>query len=237
MPVKLYSYGDSHAAGHELGTAPDLGKAWLKENFRVDNRCELDQTTYNTKVRPAWDSFIKGRTCNPRLSYAGELAKLLDITLVNRAVPGSSNDWSAMRLLEDLPKIAKNDIVLFSVCTPNRFMSGRGEDVTRTQLQWQPIKVQRILYEYGPHENSYNIWNQGIVHLVNNLPFTTYIINTTKDNIEVKGHDTTKNLFLTETSFTEFSIETAGHDDIRYPVGHIHESYHKLYAEYLCNKM
>lgn len=233
MSVKLYSYGDSHAAGHELGTAPDLGKAWLKENFGTSSRYDIDEKTYNTKVRPAWEKFISGRSCNPQLSYAGQLAKILDIELVDRAIPGSSNDWSAMRLLEDLPKLNKDDIVLFSICTPTRFLSGRGEGITRTQIQWQPPKVQKILYEYGPHENSYNIWNQGLIHLVKSIPCITHVIKTNKDRIKVKGQDTSRHLLLTETSFTQFANNKAGHIDIRYPVGHIHEAYHTLYAEYL----
>jgi hypothetical protein len=233
MSIKLYSYGDSHAAGQELGTVPDLGKAWLKENFGVNSRYDIDQKTYNTKVRPAWENYIRGRSCNAKLSYAGQFAKLLDVELIDRAIPGSSNDWSVMRLLEDLPKLNKDDIVLFSVCTPTRFISGRGEGITRTQIQWQPLKVQRVLYKYGPNEKSYNIWNQGLIHLIKSIPCKTYIIKTNKDSIKVKGQDTTRNLLLTKTSFTQFALKKAGHDDIRYPVGHIHEAYHRLYAEYL----
>ena len=237
MPIKLYSYGDSHAAGHELGSASDLGKAWLKEHYGVEHRDHLDPTVYHKIVRPAWIKYIKDNKCNPTLSYAGQLAKMIDAELVDRAIPGSSNDWSAMRLLEDLSRITADDIVLFSICTPARFLSGKGEDEVRTQIHWQPMKVQRILYEYGPHDNSFNIWNQGLIHLISNITHDPIIIKTNDDSIEVKGQDTTYNLLFTETSFTQFAFNKAGHDDIRYPAGHIHEDYHKLYAEYLCQRM
>jgi hypothetical protein len=233
MSVKLYSYGDSHAAGHELGTAPDLGKAWLKENFGTSSRYDIDEKTYNTKVRPAWEKFIRGRTCNPQLSYSGQLAKILDIELVDRAIPGSSNDWSAMRLLEDLPNIKADDLVLFSVCTPERFLSGQGTDVTRTQIQWQPEKIQRVLYQYGPSDKSFNLWTQAIVHMIKNIS-NCLVIKTTDNSLDVNGHDTTD---IKLESFTQFALRTAGHEDIRYPVGHIHEDYHKMYAEYLCLRM
>jgi len=233
MPIKLYSYGDSHAAGHELGSAPDLGKAWLKENYGVENRGHLDPIVYHNIVRPAWNEYIKDNKCNPTLSYAGQLAKMIDAELVDRAIPGSSNDWSAMRLLEDLTHIKADDIVLFSICTPERFLSGQGEDVTRTQIQWQPEKIQRILFQYGPSDKSFNLWTQSIFHMVKNIS-NSLIVKTTDNNIEVNGIDTTN---INLESFTQFALRTAGHNDIRYPVGHIHEDYHKLYAEYLCLRM
>ena len=231
MSIKLYSYGDSHAAGHELGSDPNLGKAWLKENFGFEDRQKAKKQRgeeYFSKVKNKWLAHIKNH-CNAELSYAGQYANLIGAELVNRAVPGSSNDWSAIRLLEDLENITSDDIVMFSLCTHERFLSGQGEDVTRTQVQWQPLKVQRILYKYGPSGKSFALWTQAIVHMVKNIA-NTIIIKTTDVDISVNGVET---INVTAQPFSQFAMYTAGHDDIRYPAGHIHEHYHKLYAEYL----
>ena len=55
--MKLWSYGDSHALGAELGTehAHDLAKGWLKEQFNYDDRNQarndLGVEKYNIKIK------------------------------------------------------------------------------------------------------------------------------------------------------------------------------------------
>lgn len=242
--MKLWSYGDSHAAGHELGSVDDLGAAWIKQTYGYNSRDELRRKKgldfYHTYVRQKWSSYIEnkcstlvnGTPCSPELSYAGEFSKLVGAELINRAVPGSSNDFSMLRLIRDVDKIGKNDIVMFSLVTPMRFLSGAGEEHVRTQIHWQPKKVQKVLYHYGPGDNSFNLWTQAVAHMIKGLFPNVIILKTNNDNISVEDIDTTKNLLFTEKDFTQFAFNNSSRQ-IRYVLGHIDEKYHKLYAEHL----
>lgn len=242
--MKLWSYGDSHAAGHELGSVDDLGASWIKKTYGYNDRDELRHKKgldfYHTYVRQKWSSYIEnkcstlvyGTPCSPELSYAGEFSKLIGAELINCAVPGSSNDFSMLRLFRDLDKIDKNDIVMFSLVTPMRFLSGAGEEHVRTQIQWQPKKIQKVLYNYGPGDISFNLLAQGLIHTIKSLFPNAIILKTNNDDISVESVDTTTNLLFTENNFTEF-VSNNSTEQFRYVLGHIDEKYHKLYAQHL----
>jgi hypothetical protein len=245
---KLWSYGDSHAAGHELGSVDDLGSSWIEKNYSYRDRDELIDKKgldfYYNHVKQPWANYIENKCstlinstpCSPELSYAGEFSKLIEAEFVNRAVPGASNVLSMIKLLEDLEQVQKNDIVLFSLVTPHRFISGDGEEHVRTQIHWEPKKIQKVLYQYGPSDSSFNVWTQGIAHMVKSLHSNSIIIKTNDDNIDVNNIDTTKKLLYTDQSFTQYCYRNSTSTKIRYVSGHIHEQYHKLYADYLYKK-
>src|SRR6056300_1253380 len=107
--MKLWSYGDSHAAGHELGTkyTHDLGASWFASegwhsndtSTTVRNVCRnrLGVEKYNKTIKQKWYKHINNK-CTPSLSYAGILADRLGIELINRAEPGSSNSLSIYKM-------------------------------------------------------------------------------------------------------------------------------------------
>lgn len=248
VKIKLWSYGDSHAAGHELGSDADLGASWLLENYGSANRQDivkkLGQQKYNDTVKKRWHEHIKHKTsgdvfgtpCSPELSYAGQLAKLLGYEYINNAVPGSSNDYSVLRFIRDLPNIGKKDLVVFSAVTPTRFLHSKDEIYTRTQIQWLPEKVQKTFFDYGPNDKSFSLWSQGLIHLVKNSHKKTLFLRTCRhDTYPVEGVDTTETFFPLN-DFTTYSFEKYG-SDIRYVGGHIHERCHLDYARYVYNWM
>lgn len=239
--MKIWSYGDSHAAGHELGTEykDDLGEKYLnslgfyKEEFltaRKVARRNLGVEKYNKLVKEKWYNHIN-HICSADISYAGIFATLLGCDLVNRAEPGSSNSLNIYKVYQDLEKYEKDDIILFSVVSPFRFIPGNDIEKRNHQAHWLPDTIAKILWEYGPHEICFKLQTHGYIHLLNSLPQKTIICKTVNEDITVNGIEPKIDL---QFSFTEYvGTFSANIDDLRYPGGHFHESCHEKYAEYI----
>jgi hypothetical protein len=88
--MKIWAYGDSFTAGDQ--DLPDHGDSDL--NVLKRNRYEV--------------------------SWAAQLAKILDCELTNRAVPGTSNFPQIDMLVSDLPNINTNDLIFFGITSPLR---------------------------------------------------------------------------------------------------------------------
>lgn len=240
--MNLWSYGDSHAAGHELGYVNDRGLKWLKENYGYNSRLEAKKILkdrYIDVVRNHWYNYLaenfprrKIRNCDPRLSYAGKIANYYDAELINRAVPGASNDMVVHRMLNDMKKWNHEDLILSSVVTPYRFMPEHDMTKTNYQIHWLDIKKQRDFLEIGPSDTSFRLWNQGLLHLIKSLHPNVKLIATVNPNIEVNNVDTTTDLFSVNLSMTQFSANNFI-EDMRYPGGHFDEKVHKAFAEYI----
>lgn len=244
--MKIWNYGDSHAAGHELGSADDRGAAWLKEMTGCDSRLGAIKKLgdrYATIVKSRWYRYLRDNNktstligyapCSPELTYAGNIAAYYNAELVTRAEPGASNDFSVSRMIADCIDWEDDDIVMLGIVTPLRFMPNYDKTRHNHQWQWFDAEIQEVFSEYGPDRDAYNIWTQGLVHLAKSLHPNVVCLRTTMDDISINNVDTTIDLLDAKLSLTEFANKTYPHKDMRYPGGHFHESVHNAYAEYL----
>lgn len=240
--MTLWSYGDSHAAGHELGAVSDLGRDWLKTNYGFDSRIEAKEklgSKYTDIVRTKWYEYLQSimpendpRHCTPELSYASVLSCIMGHEFVNRAKPGSSNDYISYLLFADREKWDAEDIIVVSIVTPKRFMPKQDKRIRNHQIHWLPFSVQDTFEKYGPSDESFNLWNQGLVHMMKGIHPNTVILYTTDDDMSVLGFDTTENMRDVPLSLTAF-VEENWNEDMRYLGGHFHEDCHKAYGEYI----
>lgn len=238
--MKLWSYGDSHAAGHELGTehAHDLAKSWLLKEFGYGDRNqakdELGLEKYNVKIKKKWYKHINNQ-CIPELSYAGLLANKLGYKLVSQALPGSSNSLSMLKMYQDIDKWDKDDIILFSVVTPLRFIPANDIKELNHQVHWLSDKDAEVMWRVGPHDVCFKLQTHGYIKLAKSLHKNVFTLKTVGEDTSVEGRDCDINLPI---SFTDYLDENGFNTYLnRYPGGHLHETCHELFADYIYNEL
>lgn len=245
--MALWSYGDSHAAGHELCRIEDLGQSWIQQNYGYSNRLqakrEMGLERYQKEVRSQWYDFLRqeqlcstklgNSPCSPELSFAGQLASQLKVTLNNRAIPGSSNDQILFKMLEDRNCWGDQDKVIVSVVTPHRFAPQCEPEKRNFQLHTMPKKAQDVFLEYGPWEETFKLWSQGLIYLAAQLHKNIYLVRTTEADYRCQDIDLSSQLFVSPMSFVKFVQTEFGGKDLRYPGGHFSEKAHSKFADYL----
>lgn len=244
VQVRLWSYGDSHAAGHELGAVTDLGHSWIKENSGFEDRTMardlLGTYKYQELVRERWYDYLfeimpdaNPDACTPELSFAGQYAKLRDVEFINRAMPGSSNDSIVRRMLQDMDKWDVNDIVMVCHVDESRYMPQHNLDASNYKTHNLPTKVQRVMLDNGPSDMSYLLWNQGLVALMKCIRPNAIVVYSTGNSLAVEDVDLTERLRSVPLSFTDFVKTKWDAEEMRYPGGHFDEICHQEYAKYI----
>jgi hypothetical protein len=241
--MRLWSYGDSHAAGHELGVVDDLGRAWLKEHTGYDHRLSARENLgdrYNDYVKNKWYDYVESilvdaspTQCSPHLSYAGKYAEKLNVEFINRAVPGAGNDMILRRMFHDIALWNEDDYILVTHVDYDRYMPQHDTSKLNYKSYNLPFKVQDTFEQYGPSEISFKLWNQGIVSLMKSLHPNTKLISSVPTDMTVDDVNTIDKLRALPMSFTEFVQSKWDAEDMRYPGGHFHEECHEKFAEYL----
>lgn len=242
--MRLWSYGDSHAAGHELGAVTDLGRSWIREHSGFESRTMardlLGTTAYQELVRECWYDYLfeimpnaNPDACTPELSFAGQYAKLCNAELINRAMPGSSNDYIVRRMLQDMDKWLDDDIVVVCHVDETRYMPHHDLDALNYKTYNLPTKIQRVMLDNGPSDMSYLLWNQGLVALMKCMRPDAIIVYSTGSSLAVEGVDITERLRTVPLSFTDFVKSKWDAEEMRYPGGHFDEICHQEYAEYI----
>jgi hypothetical protein len=234
--MKIWSYGDSHAAGHELGTkySDTVGLDYIHQLGYESRRAAkkaLGDKKYNNTIKQTWYKDIDYK-CNPSLSYAGQLAKMSNKELINRAEPGSSNCLNILKMYKDVDEWHSTDTILFSVATPLRYMPAYDNTVTNYQIHWLPKKIAEILWKYGPHDICVKLQAHGHINTARSMHPNIIILKT-------QNHEMAVNRILPKInvplSFTEFTVQNFEIEKCRYPGGHLHEDCHTAYAEYMNN--
>lgn len=245
--MRLWSYGDSHAAGHELGAVSDLGRHWLAENagylHRTDARNTLGKD-YEELIKNKWYDYLveimpnsEPRICSPNLSFAGIIAEKLNRTLINRAVPGASNDLIVRRMIEDIDSWKSSDIILVCFVNSDRYMPEHNIDQLNYKSHNLPFNIQYMFEKHGPSRMSFKLWNQGLIQLMQSLSNNVKLVSSVEVDIEVEGFDVSKNLTNGLMSLTKFVGTKWETEEMRYPGGHFAEVCHEEYANYLIENL
>jgi len=247
MP-KLWSYGDSHAAGHELGNwwSESCGREWLRQHHGFVDRENairvIGQDRYRQVVKEEWYAHLDGSTgrYHPAMSYAGELAQLLDYELVNYAKSGNSNSHSMQQITDHSWQWHRDDIVLFSVVTFHRYISASDPEKRNHQRHWLDPDAADIMMTHGPHDDCFKLQTLAYIKMVESMHPNVITLQTVSEDITV-GRIGPQ--FLIRDSFTDFVENNldkwdtgflySQSEDLRYPGGHFHEDCHKEYAKHI----
>ena len=135
-----------------------------------------------------------------------------------------------LKMYEDKEQWNSDDIVLFSVVTPLRYIPADNIKSMDHQVHWLPDKAAKIMYKWGPHNICFNLQTHGYMTMSKVMHQNMYTLQTVSDDISVNGF-TPK--FDIEISFAKYVEENFATDNYRYPGGHLHEDCHVAYANYL----
>jgi len=138
-------------------------------------------------------------------------------------------------MYQDFKKYQPEDIVLFSVVTPLRFIPANDITATNHQIHWLPDHQAEVLWDVGPHEVCFRLQTHGYIQLARSLHSQCYTLKTINEDMTVLEKDIELDIPLSFYQLTEHHVNDPenGIDSYRYPGGHLHESLHVAYAEYL----
>jgi len=235
---KVWAFGDSDTAGHELGSKKINFRNFLKaRNFNTAYEAQksLSDKQYEDFVSQWLKQIDNIQT--PELSYAGQVASLLGRNLISNAVTGASVDEQILRLSQTEDKIDwKNDLVIFGVPRPYRWMTHTGECVQASRVL-RKSKTQKLWMEVGMSNIALNIYYAS-AH--------TYIKQRWPQVLLIRMHsvliDPAINLkkmqdcFFSKVSLAEFANDNYG-QDCTYPGGHFREFVHESYASLLLDML
>jgi len=224
--MTVWAYGDSHTAGAELGCTIDY-KDWLKNN-KVDdwNQYLIDTKQYSKLIG---DCDIP---CNPELSWAGRLAAKLNCDYVCKAYPGWSNDHCIKSMLDDMTLWEDDDLILWGITTPIRFRPAGNHLSNHQPARW-PKVIAKVWFDYGPHEESTRLYNQGMMMFFKRLHKNTLCVRMNNDDLSVNG------VYFDDMLHTKISLldwQRKGNYGIL-PHTHYDAYCHEDYAEMIYNTL
>lgn len=228
MKPKLWSFGCSHAAGDELGLSMSYEEVelWVKNitgyNTISESLHKLGDNRYYKLVMLPWLQKINYQY-NPKLSFAGLLADLLNIELTNYAVSGNSID----NMFEQFLLVEKNinwdkDIVIFSPTSVNRWVNTKGTRVNTDII----MDKKKCYFDFAPRFESQVIYYYSILNYIQTHYNKVKFIKIFNDEINYDLHK--KINFINNKSMLKL-YKT----DKKMPNLHFGEETHKKFAQYI----
>lgn len=226
--MKLWAYGDSHTAGAELGYKVN------PQEFRKNGKYAGKNWNHYLIKHNEYAEIISGIACSPEHSWAGQLANFLNVDdYICRARPGWSNDGSIKQMLDDKTKWSKNDVIVWGVATPWRYTpASKTLRADNHQPARFPDKQARVFVEYGPHNDTFKLWTQGLMNLAKTLHPNLYMIQASRDDLTVKDYNLAKPMCITDVSLGDYQMQ--GKYTVL-PDTHYDRPCHKDYAEMIYN--
>ena len=227
MP-KLYAFGDSNTAGHELG----LDKKFIDNFYKKSGYSSAEEIhklpiKKRTRVIYKWHGIIQqeygvSSYHTPSLAYVGRLADFIGYDLVCHAFPGDSIHKQILLLHEETNIDWDNDIVVFGVPPRPRWLTNNEKDATMENVG---EKIAKVLYHHGPGDKAERL---------NFIGTLCYLRQTFPKIILVRQYDDNayeefpvSNIFVNDKS-----LENIGERNI-HPAGHFVEEVHEKFASYL----
>lgn len=244
MP-KVWAFGCSHTEGTELGINNYINvDAWLMENFGTTDYRNLDVKTKN-KLMKKWHSMLDNLiqktdivSNGRKLSYAGQLATLLDYDLMNFAIRGSGADRAFYELVYKKSKQIdwQNDIVLVGFTHTHRFMydvTYPDRNINLNSPKKSNKNLHKTLITEGPSDIFWSAANAGIYHLIKvHYPKVKFISTVKTTNSLNPGK------FLSSIQYNDYRLDdyAISLNDV-YPQGHYKEYAHKELAKHIYEKL
>jgi hypothetical protein len=234
---KVYMFGCSHVAGHELGKKSVDYKKFMRARGFTDTteaQDSLSSKEYEDKIMIPWLKQIKNKQ-TPLCSWAGQIAQKLNKNFVNYAEIGSSFDYQSYKLLEIADDIDwDKDLVLFGIPVPNRYMT----------YNEGCLKATQVSHIYNSHPRLYNILLRSLPSdetlMLFHYSLVTYLKTKFPKVILCEMYPNKKNIFhidnifYVQQSLHDFSLQFR---DRFYPARHYKEHVHEKYAEYVLEKL
>jgi len=244
MPMrkgKVYIFGCSHAAGHELGPKRLNYQKFMKArgfDSVIQAMDELSFSEYHKRIARPWYKKINN-ICTPLQSWAGQIAQKLDMPIVNFAQPGSAFDFQINLLMEQIDNIDWNlDLVLFGTPVSHRYTIKPRTKLQSLQLNHFANMKDRqltLFLQVLPSDETMLLLHYGLVtYLKHRYPKVVLCEMCAPDeNVQNKTFRI-ENQFYVEESFASFGNKF---EDSLYPGKHYREHIHEKYAEYVLEKL
>lgn len=232
---KLWAFGDSMTAGHELGTGytQEYIEAWLEATAGTPHidiaRQTLGGEQYHLRVSRPWYKHIK-ESCAPDLAWAGIIARRLGYQLEPHAVPGAGLDWCLDRLERHYKDIDwDNDLVVIGVPPLKRWKM-----INNGNASWNRVRVRdpKLLIR---HKSLIN-FNISLLYTIKSLFPKTVIVDMGLNNSLKDFHETSPLINLDIIPIiNDIALDVFADNEInsRYPGHHPKEFVHEQFVDYL----
>jgi len=245
MPMpkgKIYMFGCSHTAGHELGPKNTNPKAFLRaRGFDSVEQAllQLSFKEYDIQIAKPWYKQINN-IITPLQSWAGQIAQKLNMPIVNFAMPGNSFDFQINLLMEQINNIDWNkDLVLFGTPISHRYTIKPGLSLVSVQLNHLYANAKKsqinLLSQVLPSDETMLLHHYGLVTYIKQRYPKVVLCEMCApgENVENKIFRI-DDQFYVEESLADFAKKF---DDCFYPGKHYKEHIHTKYADYVLQKL
>ena len=224
--MTVWSFGCSHAAGHEIQsgfTQDDMLAFYYTHGF---NNCH---DLYNCKdqkrkanVEKKWLKLLGQNDHEPNLAFPGMVAKLKDTELKNFTVSGPGIDFSYEMFLDNKKHFKQDDIVLFELAPTYRYRNSINEIVQVAYV------TNRAAQEYIPNSFMLEEFYKLVINEVKDFTYCIHIY-----------CDTADQMLLNVPKSNSISLHQMSekHNNVRYPFHHYHYDTHALFADYLVKEV
>jgi hypothetical protein len=236
MSGKLWTFGDSHTAGHELGTGLSVSdiNCWVRSISKFDSHHEaqrvLSNDDYISNIMIPWHHYTNQKY-SPELSYAGLLASENNLQLVNCAVLNASMDQIFRIFNSTVDKINfDEDEVLLAPTFYGRWTTQEdmqfnvhflNESNILSYMQLAPCDSTQVLYYYSM-----------IFYMQTTYP-KIKIVKIYDDQPDYEIYKSIK--FVNDVSMFSYFRDTI-HIETQYPAFHFNEAAHEYFATYVNEK-
>ena len=236
MSGKLWTFGDSHTAGVELGTGLSIDDVnrWVKSISKFNSVDEanqmLSEPDYISTIMTPWHHYIKYKY-SPELSYAGILAKKNNLELVNCAVPNASMYQIFKIFYSTVDKINfEEDDVLVAPTFYGRWTTQMNKQFNAHVLD---EKIMLSFMHIAPCDRTQILYYYSLIFYMQTIYPKIKIVKIYNDQTDYDIYKKIK--FVNNISMFSYLNKTI-HNQTKYPGLHFNEAAHEYFATYVNEK-
>lgn len=224
--MTVWSFGGSHAAGHEMQsgfTQDDMRAFYYTHGFNnIDDLYNCKDQKRKAIFEKKWLKQLGQNDHAPNLAFPGMVAKLKDTELKNFAVSGSGIGFSYEMFLDNKKHFKQDDIVLFELSPTYRYQNSINEHVQVAYI------TNRDAQKYIPNSFMLEEFYKLVINEVKDFTYRIHIY-----------CDTADQMLLNVPKSNSISLHQMSekHNNVQYPFHHYHYDTHKLFAEYLVKEV
>ena len=236
MSGKIWTFGDSHTAGDELGTGlliDDMNR-WVKSISKFNSVSEaknmLSETDYISTIMMPWFHYIEEKY-SPELSYAGILAKNKKLNLINHAVRGASMDQIFKIFYSKVGEINFDEDVV--IVAPTYFGRWITQQNKKFNFHFLDEKSMLSYMQLAPCDSTQILYYYSIIFYMQTTYPKIKIVKIYDDQPDYEIYKSIK--FVNDISMFSYFRDTI-HDQTRNPGLHFNEAAHMDFATYINEK-